>query len=296
MSMRITIGLATLVRRRLQTKELLSLPDTEKQRQHDAPYLLIRRTAVPVIVFVGTLLALMQFETFQRIGLTILASAGLISLVIGLAARDALANTMAGVMLCFSRSIRVGNTVKIGDEYGTIEDIGLLHTRFLAWDNRRVVIPNEVLSKKEVVNYTLGEQKICAKVPIHLDYAADIKKARSILIDVVKQSRNWNGRDEPNIWFMELGEQTITIWVAAWADDPDKAWGLRCDILDNALDRFRQEGIALPRRHYQHEDPKTVFESRTRAASETQERDKDSGESRLAQIDASIFPRKGTGT
>ena len=281
----LTIGLIILVRRLLRRKEFLP---------HN-PYLLIRRTAVPIIVFVGTLLVLLQFEMFQRIGLTILASAGLVSLVVGLAARDVLANTMAGVMLCFSRSIRVGDTVKIGDEYGTIEDIGLLHTRFLAWDNRRVVISNEVLSKKEVVNYTLGEQKIRAKVPIHLDYAADIKKARSILIDVVKQSRHWNGRDEPNIWFMELGEQTITLWVAAWADDPDKAWGLKCDILDNALDRFKQEGIALPRRRYQYEDPK-LSESGTRAASETQERDKDSGASRLAQIDEPIFPRRGPET
>lgn len=289
----ITIGLVTLVRRLVRTRKVLSLPDAEKQRQHYAPYVLIRRAAVPVIVFVGTLLILMQFETFQRIGVTILASAGLVSLVVGLAARDVLANTMAGVTLCFSQPIRVGDTVMIGDEYGTIEDIGLLQTRLRAWDNRRVVIPNEVLSKKEIVNYTLGDQKIRAKVPIHLDYAADVKKARSILIDVVKQSRNWNGQKEPDIWFMELGQQTITLWVAAWADDPDKAWGLRCDILDNALDRFKQEGIPLPRTHYQYEDPKTVFESGTHPASGTQERDKDSEVSRLREIDATIFPRRG---
>ncbi len=159
--------------------------------------------------------------------------------------------------------------VKIGDEYGTIEDIGLLHTRFCAWDNRRVMIPNEILSKKEIVNYTLGDQKIRTKVPIHLDYAADVKKARSIIIDVVKQSRNWNGQGEPDIWFMELGQQTITLWVAAWADDPGKAWDLSCDILENALDRFKQEGIALPRRRYQYDDLKTVFESGAVAASGT---------------------------
>ena len=261
----ITIALATVVRRLVRTKELWSLrgvTDEGKKKRIHMPYLMIRRIAVPLIYWVGALLVLMQFEAFRRIGITILASAGLISLVIGLAARQLLANTIAGITLCFSQPIRVGDTVKIGDEYGTIEDIGLLHTTFRAWDNRHLVIPNEeILLRKEMVNYTLRDQRIQARVQIHLDYAADLQKARSILIDVAKKSKYWNGQEEPAVWFMEMGRQTITLWVAAWADDPSAAWGLSCDIRDNALERFKQEDIPFPRRRVQYEGTEVVLES-----------------------------------
>ncbi len=252
----ITIAGATVVQRLVRTKALWSVrgvTDPEKRKRIHTPYLLIRRIAVPLICFVGGLMILMQFETFRNIGMTILASAGLVSLVVGLSARNLLGNAMAGLTLCFSQPIRVGDTVKIGDEYGTIEDIELLNTTFRAWDNRRLVIPNEeILSRKEMVNYTLRDQKIWTKVAIYLDYAADMKKARSILIDVVKNSKYWNGHDEPQIWLMELGEETVTLWVAAWADDPAKAWELQCDVRDNALERFKEEGIPLPPRRFQY--------------------------------------------
>ncbi|UCF81504.1 MAG: mechanosensitive ion channel [Acidobacteriota bacterium] len=259
----LTIGLAVWVHRLVRDKERLSLrgvTDPEKTKRIHTPYVLIRRIAVPLIGIVGTLLVLLQFETFQRISLSILASAGIAGVVVGLAARSLLANAVAGVTLAFSQPIRIGDTVKMGDEWGTIEDIGLFHTIFLVWDHRRMVIPNEVLAGREIVNYSLRDQKIWTKVPIYLDYDADVKKAREILIEVAKESKNWNGKDEPEVWFMELGEQTICLWIAAWADDPDKAWRLGCDILDNALRRFQEEGIPLPRRRFQLDGPQIAFE------------------------------------
>jgi glycine betaine/choline ABC-type transport system substrate-binding protein/small-conductance mechanosensitive channel len=258
-----TIGLALLVRRLVRRQELSSLEgvtDPEKAKRIYTPYLLIRRIAVPFICIAGGLLVLMQFETFQRIGLTIFASAGIVSLVLGFAARNLLANAMAGITLCFSQPIRVGDTVKMEGEYGTIEDIGLLQTTLRVWDNRRVVIPNEVMASKEVINYSLRDERIWTKVPIQLDYSANVKKAREILIDVAKESKNWNGQEEPVVWFMELSEQSVTLWVAAWADDPGKAWGLYCDILDNALRRFQEEGIPVPRQRFQLDGSQVTFE------------------------------------
>ena len=259
----ITLALATVVKRLVKRKELWTLQDEvdeEKIRRIRTPFLMIRRVVVPLIYFAGTIIILMQFEAFRRLGTTFLASAGVAGIVVGMAARSTLANAVAGIMLCFSQPVRVGDTVTIGGEYGTIEEIGLMYTTFKTWDNRRVMIPNEIMADKEVVNYTIRDNKIWAKVPIHLDYSADVRKAREVLIDIVKKSQHWNGQEEPVVWFMELGEQTITLWVAAWADNPAEAWGLKCDILDNALVRFKEEGVALPRRRYQYEGVRVMLE------------------------------------
>ena len=101
-----------------------------------------------------------------------------------------------------------------------------------------------------------------------------MRKAREILIDVVKKSEFWNGNHEPEVWFMELGDQTITLWVAAWADDAGKAWRLKCDILDNALHRLQEAGIPLPRTRFQslQETPQYPGHAGLEAASNVLER------------------------
>ena len=258
-----TVLVAKLVKHVVRRQEAWTLQretDEEQIRRIRMPFMMIRRIVVPVIYFAGVVVILMQFEQFRRLGTTFLASAGVAGIVVGMAARSTLANAVAGTMLCFSQPIRVGDTVTIGDEYGTIEEVGLMYTTFRAWDNRRVMIPNEIMSNKEIVNYTIRDQKIWAKVPVHLDYAADVEKAREIIIDVIKQSGFWNGQDEPVVWFMALGEQTITLWAAAWADGPAQAWGLKCAILDGALRRFKEEGIALPRRRYQYDGVRVTLD------------------------------------
>jgi len=258
-----SVLLARFIRHAVERQEartLSGVTNEERIRRIRTPFAMIRRIVVPLIYFVGTIIVLMQFETFRKLGTAFFASAGVAGIVVGLAARSTLANAVAGVMLCFSQPVRVGDTAMIGDEYGTIEAIDLMYTTFRTWDNRRIMIPNEIMSDKEIVNYTIRDQRIWAKVPIHLDYAADVEKARKILIDVVKQSGHWNGKDEPVVWFMALGEQTITLWAAAWAGSPPKAWQLKCAILDGALKRFKEEGVALPRRRYQYDGVRVTLE------------------------------------
>ena len=258
-----TVLLAGLVKRLVRRQEARVqriTRDEEKTRRIHTQFVMIRRIFIPLIYFIGTIVVLMQFPALRRLGTTFLASAGVAGIVVGMAARSTLANAVAGIMLCFSRPVRVGDTVAIGNEYGTIEEVGLMYTTFKTWDNRRVMIPNEVMADKEIINYSIRDQKIWAKVPIHLDYSADVEKARAILIEIIKNSESWNGQDEPVVWFMELGEQTLTLWAAAWADSPSGAWKLKCDILDNALVRFREEGIALPRRRYQYDGVRVTLE------------------------------------
>jgi small-conductance mechanosensitive channel len=193
---------------------------------------------------------MVQFPSLQRVGITFLASAGVTGVIVGLAARSTLANAFSAVTLCFSRPVKVGDTVSMGEEYGTIEDIGLMYTVFRTWDHRRLMIPNEIMTDREITNHSILDHKLWAKVSIYLDYTADLDVARRILLEVAAQSPYRLPEEEPKVWFMKMGEDSILLWVAAVAADPPTAWDLKCDIREKVLARFRQEGVPLPRRRY----------------------------------------------
>ena len=216
-----------------------------------------RTLAVLVVFLVGGAVTAMQFEISREIGVTFLASAGVAGVVIGIAARSTLANAFAGLMLMLSRPVRIGDTVVIDGERGTIEDMTLMYTAFRTWDNRRMMIPNDLMSDKHIINYSIRDTRIWAKVPIHLDYTADLTRAEEILLEIARDSehRSKGPESEPVVWPMGMDSQGVVLWVAAWADNPDEEWGLKCEIVRKALAKFREERIPLPRQRYERIEP-----------------------------------------
>jgi small-conductance mechanosensitive channel len=160
---------------------------------------------------------------------------------------------VAGIMLAFSQPVRVGDVIMMSGEYGRIEDITLMYTYLRVWDNRRLVIPNEVMANEKIVNYSIRDKRIWAKISVYLDYSVDFQQVKKILLDIAETSPYMDGTDAPGVWLMELGERTLEIWIAAWAKDPLDAWMLRCDIRERALKEFRKRNIPLPRFRMQFE-------------------------------------------
>jgi len=256
----LTIIIASALGRMIRRKEpgiLRSTPKDERARKIRTPLLMMRRVVVPLVYFVGLVIVLMQFPTFRQLGIAFLASAGVAGVVVGMAARSTLSNVIAGFTICFTQPVRVGDIVTLAGEYGMIEQVGLIYTRFRTWDNRRIMIPNEIMSDKEIVNYSMRGEKLWVKLVVHLDYSADVDKARQILVDLVKESEHWLGDDPPNVWFLEgqtgpivsfveSTPATIALTVAAWTETPARAWGLRSEVLTKAMKRLKDAGISLP--------------------------------------------------
>jgi small-conductance mechanosensitive channel len=94
-----------------------------------------------VVVLVGAALVLMQFEAVRSLGVSLIASAGLAGLVVGLAAQRTIANLLAGIQLAFSQPIKIGDTVIVENEFGWIEEVGLTHVVIKTWDLRRIILP-----------------------------------------------------------------------------------------------------------------------------------------------------------
>jgi small-conductance mechanosensitive channel len=145
---------------------------------------LLRRLIFAGIIVIGFTLALMQFAAVKRTAAGILASSAVIGLIVGFAARQTLANGIAGILLAITQPIRIGDLVEFEGETGVVEDVRLTYTYLRAEDNRRIIVPNERLASSTIENFTIMEPRVEVEVTIGLPLEADPNRALAALSDV----------------------------------------------------------------------------------------------------------------
>jgi small-conductance mechanosensitive channel len=145
---------------------------------------LLRRLVFAGIIVIGLALALMQFAAVKRAAAGVLASSAVLSLIVGFAARQTLANAIAGIMLAITQPIRIGDLVEFEGETGVVEDVRLTYTYLRAEDNRRIIVPNERLASSTIENFTIMDPRVEVEVTIGLPLEADPHRALAALSDV----------------------------------------------------------------------------------------------------------------
>jgi small-conductance mechanosensitive channel len=171
--------------------------------------------------------------------------AAIVSVLAGLALRPFLENLFSGIVISFFRSVRVGDTVTIEDHYGVIEEIGLTNTILKRWDWNRIIIPNSRLLQKEIQNMTITDHFIWANVEFYVSPEAPIEKIEQIAINSAKNSQYFNKMEEPSFWVMDLEKDSVKCWVAAWADTPADAWGLKNDMRTQIIKELQKEKVSF---------------------------------------------------
>ena len=151
------------------------------------------KNAVSGIIFV--IAAVMIFRTIpglEKLGNSVLAGAGIIAAAVAFASQQALANVISGMFIVAFRPFSVGDFIKIGDIHlGTVEDITLRHVVIRNPENRRIVIPNSVISSETILNSTMTDEKVCMFIEVGISYMADIDLAMEILKREVMAHPNW---------------------------------------------------------------------------------------------------------
>jgi small-conductance mechanosensitive channel len=142
---------------------------------------LVRRLLFVVILVIGAALALSRFAQFERLATGILASSAVLGLVVGFAARQTLANLVAGILIAITQPIRIGDTVTIEDDSGRVDDLTLSYTYIDPGDGRLMVVPNEKVVTSVLFNHSTGDRTAPATVSVWLPPAADLDRARSVL-------------------------------------------------------------------------------------------------------------------
>jgi small-conductance mechanosensitive channel len=141
----------------------------------------LRRLIYAAILMVGIAIALSQFTGLSKLAASLLASGALAAAIIGFAARQVLANVVAGIMLAITQPLRVGDWVTFEDHYGVVEDVRLNFTVLRTASDQRVIIPNERLAAGILRNDTLGSDAIGLDVSIWLAPGADTERALAAL-------------------------------------------------------------------------------------------------------------------
>ena len=199
-------------------------------------YRILRRTVMTSIVVVGVLSALLVIPQVRAIAGGLLASSAVIGLIIGFAARTTLGNFVAGVLIAFTQPVRLGDEVVMGEDAGTVEEIGLTYTFVRTEDNARLVIPNERLASDTIRNTTIVDRTTVAEVTVQVPLTQDLDAVVGVLREQVRDER------EPDVEVTALADKA-TVAVRAKAPDEHEARRLEGDIRLRAHRALREAGL-----------------------------------------------------
>ena len=183
----------------------------------------------------------------QSMGHAWLASVGLVSVVIGLAAQSTLGNLIAGVSLLLYRPFNIGDFIQVatpaGLESGTVENLDLGYTVLRTPDNRRILIPNNVMANQTSINLSIGRNRLLSVIPINVGPETDLERARAALVDIVKQYPK--AREFVGAPVTAISNTSITLTLKVWCETYSDINELKSDLLEAIRKRFKAEGIEL---------------------------------------------------
>lgn len=207
---------------------------------------IIRRIIETGIYLFAFIVFLQQFQAMRHVGTALLASAGIAGIVIGMAAQSTLSNIIGGICISFSQPVRLDDAVIFKNDFGWIEEIALMHTIIRTWDNRRIVIPNNILANEVIENWTIKDPSLLGMVMMYVDYTCDVDNIKGWVKEIVAISQNSTSERVAVVQVVDFTEKSMALRILCKASDATKAWDLRCEIREKLINKFKQEGLPLP--------------------------------------------------
>ncbi len=224
-------------------------PDGKRARLHLTNLSVARRTIVFAVLLVGVAVALAQFDTFRTVGASLLASAGVAGIILGVAAQGSLSNVIAGIQIALTQLIRIGDAVYFEGNWGTIEDITYTYVIVRTWDLRRIAVPNRYLIAHPLENWEMTQPNMILPVILHVDYRAPLEVLRNRYAEVLEASEGWDRVQAPRLQVIDATEDTLQVRVLCSAKDASTAWDLHCHVREELVAFLRDwdDGRYLPR-------------------------------------------------
>jgi small-conductance mechanosensitive channel len=234
----------------------------------------LSRIAIGVLLFAGLAFILMTFPRARQFGTSLLASAGLSALVIGIAARSVFGNLLAGLQIALSQPIRIDDVLIVENEWGRVEEITSTYVVLKIWDERRLVIPLQWFIEHPFQNWTRTTSQIIGSVMLWVDYTADLEPLRAEATRLAKASKDFDGR-VCLLQVVETSERGMQLRVIVSSPSAGQSWDLRCLIREGLIAFLqREQPHALPRVRAEIEGAEAAHEavSRPPAAARATER------------------------
>lgn len=218
----------------------LDTPDNLKARKVVTQVRILRRIATAVVGVVATGIVLLQYGPLREVGTGILASAGIVGIVVGIAAQRTLGDLIAGIQIALTQPIRVDDVVIVEGDFGWIEEITLTYVVVRVWDRRRIVLPITHFVEQPFQNWTRTSADLIGTVFLYLDYSVPVDDLRGELQRIVEASEYWDG-DVVGLQMTDASERTVTLRALASAKDAPTLWNLRCEIREQLVAYIREE-------------------------------------------------------
>jgi small-conductance mechanosensitive channel len=237
----LVVGITWLLLRALGVSTLV-LDEHAARESYDAFYgrrvrtqaVLLRRVASITVGFVAGAVVLMQFAFVRNVGLSLLASAGVLSVVVGLAAQKSLAAIIGGIQFSVAQPVRMGDQVVVEGQFGEIEEINLTYVIIRLWDKRRMVVPITYFLEKPFQNWTRTATDLVGTVDIRVDHDLPVDAVREELRRICEADALWDKRT-CEVKVTDSDASSVTLQALVSAADSSRLWDLRCRVRERLL-------------------------------------------------------------
>jgi small-conductance mechanosensitive channel len=208
-----------------------------------------RRVITFIVIVVGIGIVAGQFPALQNLGVSLLASAGLATIIIGIAAQPTLGNIVAGLQIAITKPARIGDSVIFEGEYGTIEEIRFTYLVIQTWDDRRLIIPLKYFITNPFENWSMNDPHLIKPIILHADYRTDVDAVRQKFSELLKAHDLYDGESEPKVQVIDSDNKAMSLRCLCSAKDASTAWTLHCDLREAMIAYLAgiEDGKRLPR-------------------------------------------------
>ncbi|WP_306414821.1 mechanosensitive ion channel family protein [Brevundimonas aurantiaca] len=225
----------------------IAVEDNLLARKHLTQTRILQRVAKVILFIVTVGLALMTISGFRQWGVSLLASAGVVGIIAGLALQPILTNMVAGIQIALTQPIRIDDAVIVEGEWGNVEEITATYVVIKLWDWRRMVLPLSYFISTPFQNWTRENARLIGTAMFYVDYEAPIDRLRTAFEGIVKGSKLWDG-DVQVMQVTDITERVLQVRCLASARSAGVAFDLRCEIREKLMAFMRDEcREALPR-------------------------------------------------
>ena len=207
----------------------------------------LSRIAQAIVIVLGVGAVLMTFDQVRALGASLLASAGVLGIVLGLAARPTVGNLIAGLQIALTQPIRLDDVVIVEGEWGWIEEINTTYVLVKIWDDRRLVVPLSKFIEEPFQNWTRTTSDLLGTVFVHADYTVDVDQVRAELTRLVEASPLWDER-VAIVQVTEAMHNVVQLRALVSARSSPKLWDLRVYVREGLIQHLkRDQPEALPK-------------------------------------------------
>jgi small conductance mechanosensitive channel len=220
-------------------------------------YKFVKNAISFIIWLISIAVIAMMIPQLKALAVALFAGAGILFAIAGFAAQSAFSNIIAGIFMVIFKPFRVGDLIKVGDrDRGIVEDITLRHTIIVNFENKRIVIPNSVISNETVVNDNITDKKTCKFIEVGVSYDSDLEMAIKIMQDVSAEHRDFLDNRSPQelidkehpveVRVLKFDDFSVNIRAFVWTADPLKAFKMGSDIMRAIKIAYDKAGIEIP--------------------------------------------------